>query len=142
LAAATGSEYTRRAAAVDAVAGAICIGAVVRGVQVIRAGRAAAAASRATTRVMGHYPEYLQVGEALGAKVFSMPTQVFDAMPTAAQKAANMRFLDRGIAEGAEFVMATRRADVRAGSALADEVQYLLNKGYKWTDNNMSLVPK
>jgi hypothetical protein len=98
-------------------------------------------AATATARVIGHYPEYLQVGEAIGAKTFNIPAKVWDAMSVAERWSANQTFLDRGIREGAEFVLATRRADIRAGSQTAYEVGYLLNNGYKWAENNMSLIP-
>lgn len=63
-------------------------------------------------------------------------------MSEPARWAANQRFLDRGISEGADFVMATRQSDIRAGSTLAREVSYLLNSGYKWAENGLSLIPK
>jgi hypothetical protein len=46
LAAATGSEYGVRSAILDGVTGAICVGAVVRGFQILRHGRQAAQAQR------------------------------------------------------------------------------------------------
>ena len=101
-------------------------------------GRAATAAAR----VLGHHPQYLQVAEAIGAKAFNIPTDVWEGMSVAERWGANQKFLDRGIREGAEFVMATQRADIRAGSQTALEVGYLLNKGYKWAENSMSLIPK
>jgi hypothetical protein len=142
LAAATGSEYGTRQAAVDAALGAVCIGAIAKGIQVWRAGRAAARAARAVDRVIGHHPAYLQVGEAIGAKTFNIASDVWEAMSPAAQWAANRQFLDDGIAAGAEFVMATRRSEIRAGSALAQEVRYLLDSGYKWAENGLSLIKK
>lgn len=63
-------------------------------------------------------------------------------MSTAAQWAANKQFLDDGIEASAEFVMATRQVDIRAGSDLAKEVKYLLDNGYRWADNGLSLTPK
>jgi RHS repeat-associated protein len=104
-------------------------------------GRAAAVAAP-TARVLGHHPEYLQVGEAIGAKTFNIASDVWNSMSSTAQWAANKQFLDDGIREGAEFVMATRRADVRAGSMLAREVQYLSSNGYKWAENGLSMIKK
>jgi hypothetical protein len=105
-------------------------------------GSTAARVATPTARVLGHHPGYLQAGEALGAKVFDIPLRIWDKMSDGARWAANQKFLDRGIAEGAEFVMATRPQDVRAGSYLAREIGYLLEKGYRWADDGMSLVPK
>jgi hypothetical protein len=146
LAAATGAGYAPGNAAVDAAVGALCIGAAVKAFRLWRAGRdaarAAAASARAADRVIGHYPGYVQAGEAIGAQFFEVPTAVWDKMSPVAQWAANQKFLDRGIAQGAEFVMATRREDIRAGTALAKEVSYLLDNGYQWADNGRSLVKK
>jgi hypothetical protein len=104
-------------------------------------GRTATAATVAT-RVIGHYPEYLQVGEAIGAKTFQIPAKIWNSMSVAEQWGANQRFLDRGIREGAEFVMATRRSDIVAGSMLSREVGYLLKNGYQWAQNGLSLILK
>ncbi len=146
LAVATGAEYGVGSATIDAVTGALCVGAIVKSIKLWRAGRAAARATTASTivadRVIGHYPEYMQVGEAIGAKTFNIPMEVWNKMSPAAQWAANKKFLDRGIAEGAEFVMATRRGEIGAGTALAREVDYLLENGYQWTENGLSLIKK
>jgi RHS repeat-associated protein len=140
LATATGSTYGAGSAVVDAVTGALCVGAIVKGFKLWRAGQALARAAAVTDRVIGHYPRYLQVGEAIGAKTFNIAPDVWKSMSKAAQWAANKQFLDDGIDAGAEFVMSTRRADIRAGSDLAKEVNYLLNKGYQWADNGLSLI--
>jgi len=54
----------------------------------------------------------------------------------------NRRFLDQGIQEGAEFVLAAAKAEIRKGSALNTEVKYLLDHGYRWAANNMSVICK
>jgi len=63
-------------------------------------------------------------------------------MSSAERWAANVKFLDEGIRAGAEFVLATARSEIRSGSVLEKEVQYLLAHGYKWADNGLSLIPK
>jgi RHS repeat-associated protein len=98
-------------------------------------------AAAVTARVIGHHPAYLQVGEAIGAKVFDVPTEVWDSWSVAERWSANQKFLDRGIREGAEFLLATRRADIRAGSQTAYEVGDLLSNDYKWAADNLSLIP-
>ena len=103
---------------------------------------AAARTAAVTDRVIGHYPAYAQVAEAMGMKYFSIPTEVWNGMSETAQWAANRQFLNEGIAAGAEFVLATRQADIRAGSFLVKEVAYLLKHGYKWADDKLSLIPK
>lgn len=102
---------------------------------------AAARTAQGADRVLGHYPEYLQVGEAIGAKAFDIPMDVWRTMSPDAQWAANLKFLDRGMADGAEFVMATRRSDIRAGSDLAKEVDHLLKNGYEWASDGLTLRP-
>lgn len=106
------------------------------------AGEATSTVSTVIPRVLGHFPAYLQVGEALAAKTFSIPPAIFATMTKAQQWAANVKFLDRGIKQGAEFIMATLRADIRSGSVLEKEVNYLLQNGYRWSENGMSLIPK
>lgn len=107
---------------------------------VLALGLAAKAAPKA--RVIGHFPAYLQVAEAIGAKVFNLGRDAFEALSEAAQWSANKAFLDDAIKEGAEIVMATRKADIRSGSILEREVGYLLDNGYKWAKDGKSLVPK
>lgn len=102
----------------------------------------APAAIRATPRVIGHFPEYIELGERLGSRLFSVPTHVWDAMSPAEQWAANQRFLDRGIRAGAEFIMATKREAIRLGSALEKEVSYLLQNGYQWAHDGSRLIPR
>jgi RHS repeat-associated protein len=107
------------------------------------AGRAAPSVARVTPRVIGHFDDgYLELGQQLGAKTFNVPTRIWNAMSAEAQWAANVKFLDRGIREGAEFIMATHPTAIRAGSSLAREVNYLLSHGYKWADDFSKLIPK
>lgn len=104
--------------------------------------RAAMQGTAVAARVIGHHPAYLQVAEAIGAKAFDIPQKVWEGMSEGARRAANARFLDRGIQEGAEFDLATARSEIRSGSTLEREVNYLLERGYAWPSNGMSLVPK
>ena len=87
-------------------------------------------------------PGYLQAGEALGAKVFDIPLKVWETMSPGAQWAANLKFLDRGIKAGAEFILSVPQRAIRAGTALKSEVDYLLSSGYRWANDGWSLVPK
>jgi len=101
-----------------------------------------AGAGVATPRVLGSYPHYLQAAEGLGAKAFDVPSSIFNSWSSGAQWAANQKFLDRGIAQGAEFIMASPRNQIRDGSALAKEVGYLLDRGYGWSSGGGSLIRK
>ncbi|HET9986562.1 MAG TPA: RHS repeat-associated core domain-containing protein [Longimicrobiales bacterium] len=104
--------------------------------------RGAGSLGAPAARVIGHYPAYLQVGEAIGGKVFNVPSGLWKLMPERMQWALNRGFLDRGIKEGAEFVMGTLRSEVRSGSALENEINYILKHGYRWADDAKSLIPK
>jgi hypothetical protein len=41
-----------------------------------------------------------------------------------------------------DFIIATKREAISASSTLEREVNYLLDKGYKWSENARRLVPK
>jgi hypothetical protein len=69
LAAATGSEYGWGNAAFDAAAGAICVGAVVRGVQAFRAGRAAGRGGAAAVRLGQAGERSVRAANDIGSKV-------------------------------------------------------------------------
>ena len=102
----------------------------------------ARSATAATPRVLGSYPQYLQAAEGLGAKAFDVPSSIFSSWSSGAQWAANQKFLDRGIAQGAEFIIASPRNQIREGSFLSKEIGYLLNRGYGWASGGGSLIPK
>lgn len=99
---------------------------------------------RAATRgrsVLGHFPDYVNKANELGAKRFSIPEKIWNAMSKAEQWAANQKFLDRAIARGDEFVLATPLDKVRAGSYFERELQYLFSKGYQLADDGARLIP-
>jgi hypothetical protein len=108
------------------------------------AGAAEEAASLvgAADRVIGHYPEYVQLAEKTGAKFFNIPKAIWSRMSAADRWAANVKFLDRGIAQGATFRLATSLEKVRRGSSLEREISYLLNRGYQFIKDGSALIPK
>jgi tetratricopeptide (TPR) repeat protein len=57
--------------------------------------------------VLGHYPEYVQVGGNLNARIFDIPTPIYNKMSEAERWAANQKFLDRAISRGDEIILAT-----------------------------------
>jgi hypothetical protein len=67
------------------------------------------------------------------------PTNL-NAMSEAEQWAANQKFLDRAIAKGTEFNLATPLDKVRPGSYLEKEIKYLTSQGYKLSNNGTKLV--
>src|SRR5262249_31224313 len=106
--------------------------------------REAAGIERAATAtaVIGHYPAYIELADKLGARAFTVPPEIWAKMTFAEQWAANQKFLDRAIAAGATFVLATAKNDIRSGSWLAREVEYLLQHGYEWNADATRLIPK
>lgn len=80
------------------------------------------------------------MSEKLGTKPFSIPDDIWNKMTKAEQWAANQKFLDRAIAKGAEFNLATPIDKVRPGSFLEKEINYLLSQGYKFINNGTKLV--
>lgn len=99
-----------------------------------------ASKTQAPQKVIGHYPEYVEMSKKLGTKPFSIPDDIWNKMTKAEQWAANQKFLDRAIAKGTEFNLATPIDKVRPGSFLEKEINYLLSQGYKFINNGTKLV--
>jgi len=91
-------------------------------------------------KVIGHYPEYVEMSNKLGTKPFSIPDEVWNKKTEVEQWAANQKFLDRAIAKGAEFNLATPIDKVRPGSYLQKEIEYLTSKGYKFNEDGTKLI--
>lgn len=88
-------------------------------------------APKAGAIVIGHFPQYLSLADKLGSRAFNIPIAIYKRLGPVAQWAANKKFLDRAIARGAEIILATDPARVRAGSELYKEISYLMQKGYR-----------
>lgn len=76
----------------------------------------------------------------LGTKPFSVPDNIWNNMTKAEQWTANQKFLDRAIANGAEFNLATPIDKVRPGSYLEKEINYLTSQDYKLNFDGTKLV--
>ena len=98
------------------------------------------AKAQAPQKVIGHYPEYIEMSSKLGTKPFSIPTNIWNKMTPAEQWAANQKFLDRAIAKSSEFNLATPIDKVRPGSYLEKEINYLISQGYKLSSDGTKLV--
>lgn len=61
-------------------------------------------------------------------------------MSEAERWAANQKFLDRLISRGDEVVLSTPLDQIRAGSSLEREVQYLFSHGYEAVNPTL-LIP-
>jgi hypothetical protein len=101
----------------------------------ILGGSAAAKVCKTTAQsgktVLGHYPEYIELSNKLGARRFDIPADVWSKMTPAQQWAANQKFLDRLIKRGDEIILATPANQARPGSFYAKELEYLSSKGYQ-----------
>jgi hypothetical protein len=91
--------------------------------------------------VLGRYPEYKQLGEEIGGRIFDIPSEVWDAMSPEERWAANQRFLDRAIARGSEIRLASPAGEAEVGSSYARELQYLESKGYTLGSDGTTMVP-
>jgi hypothetical protein len=97
-------------------------------------------ATQRTVRVIGHYPAYVKLGENIGAKIFNIPPRIWKTMSESEQWLANMKFLDRAIAQKAAFLLSTLKDQIKPDSTLAKEVKYLLDKGYRWSADQTMLI--
>jgi RHS repeat-associated protein len=103
---------------------------------------AEAEAEEAIERVLGHFPGYIQTAEELGARYFSVPEKIWNAMTSVEQWAANQKFLDRGIAKGMKFMVDGGKSIIRKDSYLEREVNYLIQNGYTWAKDLKTLIRK
>jgi RHS repeat-associated protein len=92
-------------------------------------------------RTLGHYPDYVDLAGTTGAKHFSVPDDVWDKMSPAQQWAANRKFLDRGIANGDTFLLATPVDVMRTNSWYAEELNYLMSRGYTFNSAGNAMIP-
>ncbi len=90
--------------------------------------------------VLGHNPAYMELAEQLGARKFHMPDHIWQKMTEAEIWAANKKFLDRTIKRGDRIRLATHYDEVRKGSYLEKELEYLTSKGYKVSDDGWWLI--
>lgn len=80
------------------------------------------------------------MSKELGTKPFSVPDKIWNAMTKEEQWIANQKFLDRAIAKGSEFNLATPIDKVRPGSYLQKEIEYLTSQGYKLSSDGTKLI--
>jgi hypothetical protein len=80
--------------------------------------------------VIGRYPIYISEGGRLGARIFNIPADQWNAMTPDQQWALNKEFLDKAIAGNEEIRLATPPEKVPLGSALEKELKYLASHGW------------
>jgi hypothetical protein len=90
--------------------------------------------------VIGKFPRYLELAEELGAKRFNIPPNIASEMSEAQMWAANVKFLDRSIARGDTFILASPTEGLKATSGYAKELDYILSKGYRYSIDGRSLI--
>jgi hypothetical protein len=64
----------------------------------------------------------------------------WDKLTEEEQWAANEKFLDRDIAQGATFRLATPIDEMKEGSAYAREINYLFSNGYTFNRSGDGLI--
>ena len=90
--------------------------------------------------VLGHFPGYITKANAKGASYFDIG-DAWNALTPEERWAANTHFLDVVADRGNQVLLSLPKTEIRPGSYLAQEVQYLTSKkGYVWV-NQWSLRP-
>jgi hypothetical protein len=84
---------------------------------------------------------YARVGMKSGGRHFYVPAAHYERMSKVDQWRANQRFLDRQVARGYRFRLATRIHQARPGSIYAREIAHLRNRGYEVTKNGKWMQP-
>lgn len=83
------------------------------------------------------------MGEKNGTQLFQIPTEIWDSMTPEERWAANQKFLDDMIRNGAFFNLATPPyAPDNFNSYFEKEINYLLNNRYQMGINGAWLLPK
>jgi hypothetical protein len=104
-------------------------------------GPTAGAARQGIGAVIGHYDAgYAKVGRDLRVAVFDIPKEIWDRLTPEQRTRANQVFLD-GVIERGVAVQVVTNGPVRIPSILKWEIDYLLNKGYKWNEAGDTLLP-
>jgi RHS repeat-associated protein len=99
-------------------------------------------AEKATITVLGHTKDdYIGLAEKLKANFFHIKPEVWAKMSEAERWAANQQFLDAAIARGDVIILATPFQKAKEGSYFWKELQYLLKKGYKPSEDGRRMIP-
>ena len=82
--------------------------------------------------VLGKFPDYMNLAGELGARRFSIPTQIWNKMSGAQQWAANQKFLDRLISRGDEVILSNPVKSIEEATGwFGRELKYLSEHGFK-----------
>ena len=88
--------------------------------------------------VIGHFDEFVNKAERVNASYFDIGDAYYQLSP-AQQWEANKRFLDIISNNNNQVYLSISKSQIRAGSILLKEINYLRVKGYRWL-NQWSLV--
>jgi hypothetical protein len=98
-------------------------------------------AAKGGTSVLGKYPDYINLAEQLGAKRFSVPSNIWNKMSAAEQWGANQKFLDRMIMRGDNVILSNPVLDInKVSGAFRQELDYLIGKGYRLNSTGTQLI--
>jgi RHS repeat-associated protein len=102
---------------------------------------AAADSTTSGTTVLGSYPEYVEMGDELGANYFNVPPDEWSAMTPEEQWAANKEFLDEAIERNDTFQLTKSPDEAEEGTFFQKEIEYLRDQGYTF-EGNLAMMPE
>lgn len=91
--------------------------------------------------VIGKYPAYVQTAKKLKLKCFDVG-KLWDSLTKEEQWKLNKAFLDAAAERGDSIVLASKLIEAKAGSYFRKEIDYLISKGYKVSDDGATMVKK
>jgi RHS repeat-associated protein len=98
-------------------------------------------AKKEVAAVIGKYPNYLKVADAVGAKKFNIPAAVWNKMTEAERWTANQKFLDRAMARGGDIMLDKPIKDINNVSGqLRKELNYLSERGFELGKDGSRMV--
>jgi hypothetical protein len=90
--------------------------------------------------VLGRYPDYINIADDVGGKVFSIDVNLWNSLSEAERWALNQQFLDQCVAKGDYFYLASGWANAGTGYYWM-ELNYLFSLGYTLSPNGLWLIP-
>ena len=119
-------------------------GAAIRPAEEIVQPKATQVAARAAAPervVLGKFPDYIRLADELGAKRFSIQSDLWDKMTPAQQWAANQKFLDGIISSHDSIVLSNPvKSIAEATGSYGKELRYLADRGFKLGENGTRMI--
>ena len=105
------------------------------------AARGAANVAAQGKTVLGKFPDYMNLARDLGARRFSIPTNIWNKMTSAEQWAANQKFLDRMIARGDDIILSNPVKSVSDATGwFGRELNYLVEQGFRLSSDGARMI--